>query len=412
MKHLTQFTSRYQADGMTFGLAWNPIVTLGDGLTMKVTTSTRNIELGIQVIDNVGGRTYDTVWYTQFNSSYDIDLTAFALRARDSAEFADERFLSSELYVASRPTGPRCICISFNIYTSLDKDMPIGVMTFPFIVIYGSMACNEELIKPRTHLLPINYQCVNSYINSSLNADDFKFRYKWNNTETKEESFRMFGMLDTIYPLCYTMSDDINDNWKVAGTVLELSVDNCLNNMSEESTPISMGAGDYQFGAMIAKLPRGTKKDRYIIDTRDKGCFLRYFDRFGGVGQILLDIDTEDTSFSESDAYLPYNGRQQNKRDYNIISDYINGNNAKSKKSELRILKCSLTSAPIDIKDDIEDLLMSRSVVRLIETISEPSGDISYRYEKVDVKGSISVDNKKSLMNVSIDVYITNRLML
>lgn len=139
-----------------------------------------------------------------------------------------------------------------------------------------------------------------------------------------------------------------------------------------------------------------TRLDRYIFDCRTSGACLRFFDHFGLVQTLVLDISSTGRDFAEQ-IREGYEG-QSNR--YNEAFGFVQGGNAARSVEVTEVIHAGLNSVPEELYGDLCDLVASPVVVLYNQQTTH--------WERVRVScNSITRDEKRHKLSADIDIITT-----
>lgn len=135
----------------------------------------------------------------------------------------------------------------------------------------------------------------------------------------------------------------------------------------------------------------------YYIDTRTKGCYLRFTDENGKLQQLLLDIEGIGKSFADTDSFATYEGKRSY---YEVYGTALvnNGNSVSARRTQNRVLHCSVSNLPKGLVNDLSALMMSPEVYMLVDAEQN-------KWQKVRVTGAeLLAETKKAHISAKFDV--------
>lgn len=261
----------------------------------------------------------------------------------------------------------------------------------PFLVLAGDNAEAEDMCAPRTHMLPVNFPSVVEYIPIADNTITIK--------EEGKEDIDEYGdnmPEDNVYTFGANLSELIDKSYYSDIRAVYFGCPSHLETQSDEVAELTA----WTEGTLQSVLTTNTRADMYIVDNRTKGCFLRFFDRFGFVSQILLDVVSEENSYSGGSVAVTsglddigYVHLGSDKGNYRL-------SNTIQRTTEQRLLHCTLERVTKDLRKDLEDLACSPCVLMY-------EGE-SWREVSLTC-GNITDSKKESLIDFACDVTIGGR---
>lgn len=272
-------------------------------------------------------------------------------------------------------------------------------LTEPFLVLPGDNCEGEELCKDRTHLLPVNFPSVVEFIPIGTNEialcrDDSDEATFYNDS---------FPATDNIYTMAVNLIDRLDLRYTDEIRAVKFTCPSHLETQSEQSECVPCIEWDISFLRQF--ITTGTRSDLFLIDTRTKGCFLRFYDRFGFVSQILLDVVQEETVYTGGNiataSIINDFGYQHFGRDEHVNYRKCNSIN---RTTEQRVIHCTLERVTKDLREELEDLACSPCVVML-----EVDKDVNY-WREVSLSCQSIIENKKErLIDFSCDITLGGR---
>ena len=285
------------------------------------------------------------------------------------------------------------------VVEGVNQDETLSI-TEPFFVIAGDNEKGDEICKLRTHLFPVNFPSVVEFMPT---GEHNVITLSVDNEEEETVYEDDYPSSDNYYTLAVNLSEKFDLRYADDTRVVKFSCPNHIETQNEFSERIE--AISWNISILRQFFESRTRADLFIVDTRTKGAFLRFFDRFGFVSQVLLDIVQEETNYSGDNV-----ATASSINDFGYLhlgkENSINyrKSNSINRTTELRILHCTLERVTKDLKDDLEDLSCSPSVVML-----ERDNDVEYWREVSLTCKSITDNKKEDLIDFACDIMIGGR---
>lgn len=392
---------------------WTPCAYLYDGMRMRVTTNsssdatvTAKIVLKDGISMNVAGGFEEQRNFFNKTATFDFSSYISQLYNQDIERLVPTKTdvvgsgLSYVPYFKREGENPNYLKAihqpidHIELYIFGFETKTISIPN-PYLVMVGDNAECEDLCAPRTHYLPVNYPSVIEYIPVGENKVALQAE------GCDDVDVYSDNMAEELTTMGVNLTERIDERYNEEIRSISVSVPSHLETQGNDVLELE----DWDAETLDSVVDTYTRSDLYLVDNRTKGAFLRFFDRFGFVTQILLDVVSEETVYNGGDVanaadlndngYIHFGGNGNNYRKANTIK----------RTTENRVLHCSLERVTKDIRKDLEDLACSPCVA-LFET--DVQGNEYWR--EVAVNCANITDNKReSLIDFDCDINVGGR---